>query len=82
MIDKIKQWLKYRRVHNMVERAARNAVGMNYWGRAHNLYDRLDRVMGSPPQFRLVNYQFSKRNFVDYCGGNGNDWAFHPYTLS
>lgn len=80
-MTKIKQWLKYRRVFNLVSRAARNAFHMQQWGRAHNLYDRLDRVLGNPPQFRLRHYLSFKQSLVNALGWDGK-WPFNPYTLS
>ena len=80
-MKKLKHWLKYRRIIKLVERAARNAFYMQYWGRAHNLYDRLDRVMGNAPQGRLRHYQKFKRMLVADAGWPV-EWQFDPYTLS
>ena len=80
-MKKIKHWLKYRRIHALVERAARNAFYMQHWGRAHNLYDRLDRMRGIPPQHRLLNYRIFKLNLLKSIGHTAK-WQFDPYTLS
>lgn len=74
-----------RRIISAIWAQMADAVGMNHWGRAHNLSDRLRRVKGQPPAFSLARYQVFKKEMALQCGramGFQQPWEFDPYTLS
>lgn len=77
----MKKVMKYLRVVRLLKREINTAFYMHYWGRAHNLCDRLNRIQGKEPQGRLAMYQRFKRGFVADLHFPG-EWEFDKYSLS
>ncbi len=82
MIKALKNYLRKRRLVRLLKREACTAFHMQYWGRAHNLADRLNRVLGKPKEHRLAAYQRFKQSFAnDACKWPGK-WEFGRYSLT